>query len=115
MEMCKMAVADGVEHIVATPHANDEFRYDRKSLSSLLAQFVERVGGEPKLSLGCDFHLSYDNLKDALNNPSRYTIDATNYLLVELSDNSVPPAVSTNLEKLISSGLVPIITHPERN
>lgn len=115
IKMCQMAVADGIEHIVATPHANDEFRYNRESHANLLAELSERAGGSPKLSLGCDFHVSFDNLKDVMDHPGRYTIDSTKYLLVELSDYSVPPAVTTNLKKLIDNGLIPIITHPERN
>ncbi len=30
LEMCRMAVADGIEHIVATPHANERFQYNRQ-------------------------------------------------------------------------------------
>ena len=115
LKMCEMAVADGIDHIVATPHANDEFRYDREFLCGLLSELSIRVNGKPRLSLGCDFHLSFDNLRDALEHPDRYTIDGTKYLLVELSDYSVPPAVTTSLGKMKEIGLVPIITHPERN
>lgn len=115
VQMCQMALADGIEHIVATPHANDEFRYDRELLAGLLSELSKRTGGKPRLSLGCDFHLSFDNFKDVLGSPERYVISGTHYLLVELSDYSVPPAVTTNLSKLISIGICPIITHPERN
>jgi protein-tyrosine phosphatase len=65
--------------------------------------------------LGCDFHLSYENLVDALAHPAQYPIAGTQYLLVELSDFSVPPSVSDNLRRLLAAGMVPIITHPERN
>src|SRR5262249_20936138 len=85
LQMCEMAQADGIEHIVATPHANDEFRYDREALSRMLKELSQRVSGKLQLSLGCDFHLSYENLVEVLRNPSRYTISGTNYLLVELS------------------------------
>ena len=34
--MCQMAAQDGIEHMVATPHANGEFAYDRKWLRGLL-------------------------------------------------------------------------------
>ena len=27
--MCQMAARDGIEHMVATPHANGEYHYDR--------------------------------------------------------------------------------------
>lgn len=115
LQMCEMARADGIEHIVATPHANDEFRYDREKLTGMVEELSQKLSGSPQVSLGCDFHLSYENLVDALKNPSRYTISGTNYLLVELSDFSVPPSVSQSLRSLLAAGIVPIITHPERN
>ena len=115
LQMCEMALADGIEHIVATPHANNEFRYDRAMLSGMLEELSQRVSGKLQLSLGCDLHLSYENLVDVLRNPAQYTISGTNYLLVELSDFSVPPSVSQGLQRLLGAGVVPIITHPERN
>src|SRR5690348_529985 len=96
VDMCRMALADGIEHIVATPHANDEYRYDRAAHSALLSELSQHIGGKPKLSLGCDFHLSFENLRDVFIHPERYTIHDTKYLLVELSDYSVPPAVTTS-------------------
>ena len=30
LAMCRMAAADGIRHLVATPHANDEYTYDRE-------------------------------------------------------------------------------------
>src|SRR5262245_11731101 len=115
LQMCEMARADGIEHIVATPHANDEFRYDREKLSSMLEELSQKLSGKLGLSLGCDLHLNYENLVDALRDPSRYTISGTNYLLVELSDFSLAPSVSQSLRRLLAIGTVPIITHPERN
>ena len=47
--------------------------------------------------------------------PGRYTIDDTKYLLVELSNYSVPPQIGDHLVRLADNGLVPILTHPERN
>ncbi|MFL6437863.1 MAG: tyrosine-protein phosphatase [Terriglobales bacterium] len=115
MQMCKMAARGGIEHIVATPHANNRFRYDRPRLAALLKELENKVNGRPRLSLGCDFHLSYDNFLAVLEHPSQFTIDETGYLLLELDDYSVPASVSGNLQRLISAGLAPIITHPERN
>lgn len=115
LDMCKMAWADGIKHIVATPHANEEYHYDRPYFEQLLQKLREATGGKPALSLGCDFHFSFENLQDAFLNPGRYTIDRTPYLLVEFSDFSLPPAIEENLGKLINMGLRPIITHPERN
>jgi protein-tyrosine phosphatase len=114
-EMCRMAVADGIEHIVATPHANDRYAYDRPSLLSSLDHLRELIGHKPQLSLGCDFHLSYENMKAALARPNEFTIQGTRYLLVELSNFSIPAQVDEFFTQLKSAGLTPILTHPERN
>jgi protein-tyrosine phosphatase len=75
----------------------------------------ELVGESPKLMLGCDFHLSYDNLEDAYANPKRYVIGDTRYLLVEFSNFSIPQQTSESFMKLANYGMTPVITHPERN
>jgi protein-tyrosine phosphatase len=114
-EMCRMAVADGIEHIVATPHANDRYKYDREFLARVLDYLRQRIGDAPRLSLGCDFHLSYENLQDVMLVPDRYTIEGTRYLLAELSNYSVPVQIEDHFSKLLEKGLTPVITHPERN
>jgi protein-tyrosine phosphatase len=113
--MCRMAAADGITHMVATPHANDRYHYDRQYLQSLVDRLQELVGDKPKLGLGCDFHLSYDNVQDALVNPARYAIEATRYMLVELSNYGVPAQTTDSFLKLGDSGMTVVITHPERN
>jgi len=113
--MCRAAAADGITHLVATPHANDRYYYDREYLQGLVAHLQQLVGDAPRISLGCDFHLSYDNLQDAMANPARYVIGETRYLLVEFSNFGIPQQITDSLLKLGDCGLTPIITHPERN
>ena len=113
--MCRMAASDGITHMVATPHANDRYHYDREYLKGLLNHLQQLVGDAPKLSLGCDFHLSFDNVQDALANPSRYVIDDTRYLLVEFSNYSIPQQITESFTKLGDCGITVIVTHPERN
>ncbi len=115
VEMCRIAAADGITHMVATPHANDRYAYDRGYLKVILTQLQARVGASPQLSLGCDFHLSYENLERVLGQPHSYTIGDTNYLLVELSNFSVPFQITECFTRLGDRGLTPILTHPERN
>jgi protein-tyrosine phosphatase len=115
IEMCRMAARDGIQHLVATPHANDRYVYDRRYLSELLVQLRKRVGAAPALSLGCDFHLSYENLERVLDQPHTYTIGETNYLLIELSNYSIPAQLADCFRRLGDRGLTPILTHPERN
>jgi len=110
-----MAAADGISHQVATPHANDRYHYDRPYLQGLIAHLQGLVGNALTLGLGCDFHLSYDNLQNVLADPSRYAIEGSRYMLVELSNYSVPPQTTDCFLKLGDRGITAIITHPERN
>ena len=114
-EMCRVAAEDGIDHIVATPHANDEYKYDRAAHEERLSRLREAAGGSIQLSLGCDFHFSYDNIQDLHHHPERYCIGNTRYLLVEFSDFSLPPNTDQTLRRIMSAGITPIITHPERN
>jgi protein-tyrosine phosphatase len=113
--MCRMAAQDGIEHMVATPHANDRYHYDRDYLSSLLQSLQQRIGETPKLSLGCDFHLSLENMQAALVAPEKYRIGSSRYLLVEFSNFSIPVQIDEWLGQMVELGTRPIITHPERN
>src|SRR5690242_8368321 len=50
LEMCRMAADDGVEHIVATPHANHEYEYDRARYTEMLEELRRLFGGTLGLS-----------------------------------------------------------------
>ncbi len=114
-EMCRVAAADGITHIVATPHANDMYTYDRERYTAMLGDLSDAANGRLTFSLGCDFHFSYDNIRDALEHPQRYAIGDTQYLLIEFSDYGLPPSIRQDIFALRTVGLIPIITHPERN
>jgi len=122
LAMCRMATRDGIRHIVATPHANNEFAYQRDKLQSLLGSLRERVTADSEISsaglafsLGCDFHLSFENFRDCIQHPERYCISNTRYLLVEFSDYVIPPNTEELFRQLGDENLTPIVTHPERN
>lgn len=115
LEMCRIAIADGTTHIVATPHCNDRYPYDRGEYLAMCAELKQRVGDQLDVSLGCDFHFSYENIQEALRHPEKFTIGTTNYLLVEFSDYGISAVTTNALEQVSSTGAVPIITHPERN
>ncbi len=115
LEMCSIARNDGVTHIVASPHCNYEYQYDRRAHETRLDQLRERFNSDLLFTLGCDFHMSYDNVQDAIANPRKYAIGDGPYILVEFSDYSIPPSIADALHEMIIAGMVPVITHPERN
>lgn len=117
--MVQMAVEDGITHIVATPHANHTYSYDRQRNQALVdevrSSLPEETRNRVQLGLGCDFHLNFENVEDARVNGTRYSINETEYLLVELPDFNIPTRLDEVLYNLRVAGLTPILTHPERN
>src|SRR5438105_2510105 len=114
-EMCRLAAQDGIRHMVATPHANEEYIFDRAKHQESLDRLQDEMDGKIKLSLGCDLHFSFENIQAALKDPSAFTISGTDYLLVELSDYAVSGTIGEAIKRLGEVGIKPIITHPERN
>lgn len=115
LKMAKMAIEDGITHIVCTPHANSEYDFRPEENASRIATLRDELGERLTLGSGCDFHLSYDNIEDALSQPAKYTINNHQYLLVEFPDFGIPQNISHSFYEMSVAGLVPIITHPERN
>jgi protein-tyrosine phosphatase len=118
LEMARIAAGEGITHVVCTPHASSRYAFEPEHNAERLAELrsaLQEAGIRLHLGLGCDFHLSYDNVQDALENPRRYTVNATEYLLVELPDYALPPTLQETLYQLRLGGMTPILTHPERN
>lgn len=113
--MLRMAAEAGTTDIVATPHANLQFRFQPELIEEKIAELGRACGPILRIHRGCDFHLSYDNIQDALANPTRYTINQKNYLLVEFSDLLIAKTIDEILFRLREAGITPIVTHPERN
>lgn len=113
--LAEASIEEGVTHIVATPHANGMYAFDAAANREKLAEIEQRLAGGLKLGLGCDFHLSYENIEDLRRDPTRYTINGLRYLLVEFSDFGISPLISDTFHDMQVNGVVPIITHPERN
>lgn len=113
--MVELAAADGITHMVATPHCNSRYRFSFKRNRALLAELVAATDGRMSLSCGCDFRLNYENLARLQTDPSLYTINQGNYLLLEFPEYGIAPRVAQEVHQLHLRGLVPIITHPERS
>jgi protein-tyrosine phosphatase len=115
LQMLEMAARDGIQHIVATPHSNADFSYSRSTHAASLKRLKQHSTVAIDFSLGCDFHFSFENIESALSDASQFCIGSTPYLLVEFSSFGIPPTAKATLLRLMDKGIVPIITHPERN
>jgi len=112
--MVKMAAEAGTTDIVATPHASLQYSFKPEAVGQRAAELAAAVP-EVRIYTGCDFHLSFDNIQDALANPRKYTINQKQYLLVEFPDMVTFSTTPQIFGELRRAGMVPIVTHPERN
>jgi len=114
LAMADCAVEEGITHIVCTPHANDEFPYNTALIEERFAELKERLKDRLQLSLASDFHLTADNIVDAVTHPLRYSIDGKGYLLIEFPSHVIPPSMNEAMFRLQSAGYTLVVTHPER-
>lgn len=115
LEMAESAIADGITHVVATPHSNLEYWFDHARVRALRDELQARMGPRLTLATGCDFHLFPENLAALKKDAPRFCINQKDYLLVEFNEFSIPPAMDQVLHDLQLRGIRPVITHPERN
>jgi protein-tyrosine phosphatase len=115
LAMIRLAAQHGTTALVATPHSDLNYHFDPELIAQRLAELAQAADGALELLSGCDFHLSYDNIQDALENPRKYTINHKNYLLVEFSDMLIFRNTPEIFAHLSGAGMTPVVTHPERN
>ena len=113
--MLESAAESGTTDIVATPHSNAEFAYRAELLEERVDELAASTNGKPRIHRGCDLHLSVDNIDEVLRRPDRYSINGKQYLLVECPDFHVGKHTERVLQWLIDRGMIPVVTHPERN
>lgn len=124
LQMARMAVADGIGTMVATPHLFKNKVVDQQAVNfkkiilENIEQFKEKLAAEDialNILPGCDIPLCAEALQ-LLQDDLVLTInDSKRYLLLELPGTSLPPAVEEICFSFKAKGVTPIITHPERH
>jgi protein-tyrosine phosphatase len=115
MAMAESAIADGITHVVATPHSSNKYLFDFAEVRRLRDELQAGAGDRLKIATGCDFHLNPENLGSLREDARPYCINQHNFLLVEFSEFSIPPSMDQTLHEMQLAGVQPVITHPERN
>lgn len=117
IEMCGISARDGVEVIVATPHAHDSVHktHDPAVLREKVDELNRNLQGTPKIVLGCELRFTHDLIRQVCVDKSAPTIAGGPYVLVEFPHSVVPLGSERALFELMSNQIRPIIAHPERN
>ena len=113
--MLEMAAKGGTTDIVATPHADMNYEFQPALIAEQIAELQGRVGESIRIHSGCDFHLKYDNIQEALSNPRKYSVNGLGWVLVEFSDMMIFPNTEEIFSQMRGAGMGVIVTHPERN
>ena len=113
-QMAIAAYKAGTVAAVATPHCSFRYPFDPQEASTRLtlmeAQLPENFG----LFGGCELQLNDESVRAFFNDPKKYSLNGTRYVLVEFIPQSLPPSVERALSTFLDRGFVPVLAHPER-
>ena len=119
LEMLKCASTQGITDIVQTVHFQHPKMYGKNVEYDFLIQRLEELQNAiEKEKLDIIMHLSAEvfylpNLVEIASNPL-VTIGNAKYMLIEFTTNIFPTGYQTEIFKLQSIGITPVIAHPER-
>lgn len=119
LEMAKLAVKQGIHTVVAAPsHLNGTHQNEKAAILESVNTYAKLLGEHHiplKVLPGQEIHLAED-LLERLDEDKLLTInDNGKYLLLACPEGELPPYIENLLYEMQLKGIVPIISHPERN
>lgn len=119
LAMCRVAAADGIRTIIATPHYHPAVREfadgEISEAVCALRTAVEKEGIDITVLPGAEIAFSPE-MPSQLDQNDSLTINGNGrYFLAEFSPMTVPVHWDRFLLSFLPSGMTPIIAHPERN
>ena len=128
LRMCEMSYRDGIRTIVATPHTlNGVYQNNRSTILAKVRELRTALEESPFLLNkrqnetafvilpGADVHLSQETLPQLDQGKVTTLGDGGKSLLIEFPTERIPDGAEHILLQLIEKGIIPVITHPERN
>jgi protein-tyrosine phosphatase len=121
LALANALVADGMLHVVCTPHIfPGRFENRRSSIQdefNRFAKLVESAGIPLALSWAGEVRLTHEvvDLLAMGEIPFLGTSDGLKTMLLEMPDGQVPLGADRFAQRLLQMGVRPVIVHPERN
>ena len=121
LELAKMAVVDGITHMVCTPHIHLG-RYDNDArIIQRVAYEFQRALHENNIPLEIAFGAEVRICPEIVTMLKERKLpfigewEGRPVLLLELPSNSIPVGTDKMIDWLVQEGVTPMIAHPERN
>jgi protein-tyrosine phosphatase len=114
--MVRLAAADGITHIVATPHHEAFEKWPRAEIVRRVAELqqeLDRLDIDVTVIPGCEIFLYQDTLRD-LEHELAGPLGESRYLLMESGFHQFGPPELAILKEVIAWGYTPVLAHPER-
>ncbi len=119
LEMLRLEAAQGIGHVVATPHFYPRHDNPRRFLErraqaeKLLLETIGNEGMLPRISLGAEvYYFSGISDSEVL---SQLTIDKKRFILLEMPQSPWTDSMYREIEQIwVKQGITPIIAHVDR-
>jgi len=119
LEMARVAVKQGISHILVTPHHMDGMYLNHKQdVIAKTANFqmaLDAANIPLTVFSGQEVHLTGDLLKALDADDILFMDEGGRYLLLELPHSGIPEYTEDMIFELQTRGITPVIAHPERN
>jgi protein-tyrosine phosphatase len=119
VEMAACALKDGIHTIVATPHTSNGVYHNSLNTIQKRCRQLEKTFQAKQIPMhicpGAEIRI-HKGMEQLISAGELATINNTGqYVLVEFPHDRVLPGTQETLDRLLASGITPILAHPERN
>lgn len=120
LELAKLAYADGIRHIIATPHFHSGLVTDKNLILARIEQLhaeLDRLRIDLTIHPGHEVRLDHPSfLEEHLQNGGFHFLGGNRgYLLLEQRWTDYEPETPKIVKRLLEQGIQPILPHPERH
>lgn len=119
LEMARLAVDEGITHILATPHHMNRHWVNPKDKVTSLVNELQRKINKENIPLtifpGQEVRLHGEILDNIQKDEICFIDELNQYVLIEFPTATVPDYADRLFYNLQNEGITPIIVHPERN
>lgn len=119
IDMARAAVAEGITHILATPHyKNGHWNNEKKDILVLVDELQKELDARDiplTIFPGQEVRINGELFEDLTEDKVQFIDEGNQHVLIEFPTPSIPAYTESLFFELQKEGITPIIVHPERN